>query len=43
MTRRIRLFAIGLLAAIAFSVTACADTTGPVADCGHQGNGTCPG
>lgn len=44
MTRRIRFFALALLAAVALGASACADATAPdVCGTGTQGSGICDG
>jgi len=41
MSPRIRAALFALLVSVALGATACADMTGPRADCGHQGSNTC--
>lgn len=41
MSRRLRLFALALLASVALGAAACADVTSPRADCGGEHSNTC--
>jgi len=45
MSRRVRYFALALLASLALGASACADATAPnlCTDSGTQGSGTCDG